>query len=358
MTPPATATGTAPARVNLIGEHIDYNGGHVLPATIALGTTVHVTERRDREVACRSTAPAFADAPARYHLGAEVRTGGWSDYVQAVTAVLEAEGHVLPGLDVVVTSTIPPGSGVSSSAALLVAMFRALRTLVSLPYDDLTIARLAHRAETTFVGAPVGVMDPMACSLGTPAEALLLDTRSLAFERVPLPSALELAVVDSGVPHRHASGGYRVRRTECEAAAALLDLTWLTDLGEARLEEAAPLPPPLDRRARHVVTEHARVGRMVEALRRGDLSGAGACVAASHASLRDDFEVSLPVIDRLVALASDDTDVYGARLTGGGFGGAVLLLCRSGCGLAAAERAVSALAREGPSEARVLLPSR
>jgi galactokinase len=351
---PADVSVSAPGRVNLIGEHTDYNGGLVLPMALPLSTRVQLARRDDRRVRCVTATPPLVAAPVTYEIGAESRAGRWTDYVQAVTHVLADSGYQPPGLDVLVDSTIPMGSGLSSSAALLVAMLRGLRALMGLPFDDLTLAKLAHRGETEFVQSPVGIMDPVACSVGDTGAALLLDTRTLEHERVAMPTALELAVIDSGLSHHHASGGYRTRRAECEAAARLLNVRYLTDIGEAELSRCAPLPSPLDRRARHVITENARVTATVAALRAEALATVGTLFYASHDSMRDDFEVSLPDIDRIVALAHSHDAVLGARLTGGGFGGSVLLLCRAGRAGDVAHEIVRAHAsRHG---ARVLIP--
>jgi galactokinase len=236
----------------------------------------------------------------------------------------------VPGCDVAIDSTVPAGSGLSSSAALEVALLRALRELGGLPFDDVALARIAHRAEHGFVGAKVGIMDQMVVSLADETAALFLDTRTLATERVPLPATAELAVIDSGVRHALVAGGYNTRREECERAAAALGVAELCRLGVDALDRVGALPPPLDRRARHVVTEHARVGEAVAALRAGDLLRVGALFAASHASQRDDYEVSVPAVDRLVALAAAAPHVHGARLTGGGFGGSIVLLVERG----------------------------
>jgi galactokinase len=353
---PAEVSAQAPGRVNLIGEHTDYNGGDVLPMALPLLTRVQFARRQDRTVHGVTTTPPYESQPATYVLGTESRRGGWIDYVQAVTQVLAQDGTLLPGFDLRIDSDIPAGSGLSSSAALMVAVLRVLRAAEGLPLDDLEIARLAHRGETGLVGSPVGVMDPVACSVGEVGSALHLDTRSLNYARVPLPGGLELALIDSGISHHHASGGYRVRREECNEAARLLSVSLLCDLTESDLPRAERLPEPLDRRVRHVITEHARVARAVAAMRGGDLVELGRLIAASHASLRDDFQVSLPEIDLLVDLASAEADVYGARLTGGGFGGVVLLLCRAGSAQAVATRVSAAYRDQSSRESRVLLP--
>jgi galactokinase len=241
----------------------------------------------------------------------------------------------------------------SSSAALDVALLRALREAFALDLDDVELARVARAAETDFVGAPVGIMDPMASSLADERSALFLDTRSLVFERVPLPSSVAIAVIDSGVAHDHATGGYAQRRAECEEATRRLGRS-LRDVES--VDELAGLPEPLLRRARHVVTENARVLAAVDALRAGDVERLGPLLDASHASLRDDFEVSVPDVDRLVDLARADPDVLGARMTGGGFGGAIVALARAGAAESAAARVAAAYATPSGPRGRVLVP--
>jgi galactokinase len=334
----------APGRVNLIGEHTDYNGGFVLPSAIPQRTRVALARRDDDRV--RVVTDDLTVAPdqtlAEYRLGEERRGGGWSDYVQGCTRMVADSGHRIGGFDAAISSTVPVGAGLSSSAALEVSVVRALRSAFGLALDDVAVALLAHRAEHDFVGARVGVMDQMAASLADATTALFLDTRSLHWEHVPLPPSIELAVIDSGIPHRHASGGYNTRRAECERAAALLGVASLRELGDDGLARAAALPAPLDRRVRHVVTENARVLAAVAALRRGDAERLGRLLDASHASLRDDYEVSVPQVDRLVGLARAEPDVLGARMTGGGFGGAIVVLARRGRAAAAATVIVAA----------------
>jgi galactokinase len=347
----------APGRVNLIGEHTDYNGGFVLPMTIPQETEV-LLARSSAPVVRAWSAELAAGAPERYALGSETRGRGWVDYVQGVTAVLGRDGHRLSGFDVAIRSRVPVGSGLSSSAALEVSLLRALREAFTLPLDDLALALVAQRVETEFVGAPVGVMDQLAASLGDAHAALFIDTRTLRYERVPLPAALEPLVIASGVSHSHAGGDYRVRRAECERAASLLGVGQLRDLPEAELARADALPEPLGRRARHVVTENARVLRTVAALRSADLAALRALLEASHASQRDLFEVSVPEIERLVALAGAEPDVFGARLTGGGFGGSIVALVRAGRAAAVGARVAAAYRDQGGRDAAVLVPDR
>ncbi len=247
----------APGRVNLIGEHTDYNGGFVLPIATPQSTRVSLAPRSDRVARVRSV--EMDGEEASYSLGMEARRGHWIDYVQGVTAALRWAGVEVGGFDALVASDIPVGAGLSSSAAIEVATLRALREAFGLDLDDVRLALLAQRGENDVVGAPVGVMDPMACSLADTSSALFLDARSLAYELVPFPAAAGLCVIDSGITHDHAGGEYRLRRAECERAAELLGLPQLRDLPLSELPRAAALPEPLGRRVRHVVSENDRV---------------------------------------------------------------------------------------------------
>ena len=336
----------APGRVNLIGEHTDYNGGPVLPTAIPQRASAAVGRRDDARV--RAVSLQLGGGVVDYRLGEERHGRGWLDYVQGLTYGL---GRSLTGFDLLIDSRVPIGGGLASSAALEIAVLRALRGAFGLALDDLRIALLAQRAENEFVGARVGIMDQMAASLAEERSALHLDTHSLAWRRVPLPAALEVVVMDSGASHAHAAGEYNVRRAECEEAARLLGVGLLCELRPADAARANRLPEPLAGRVRHVMGENARVAAAVEALAREDCVGLGALLQASHASLRDDYAVSTPELDRIVALASADPDVYGARLTGGGFGGSAVLLAHTGRGRCAGER----IAARAPG-ARVLVP--
>jgi len=321
---PPEAFARAPGRVNLLGEHTDYNDGYVLPTAIPLHTEVALARRDDGCVVVESEA---LHERGTYELGRETPGAGFVDYVAGVTRALAEHGWVVEGFDALVRSTVPVGSGLSSSAALEVALLRALRARFELPLDDAALAKLAHWGETRHVGVPVGMLDQMACSLADENTALFLDVRSLAYERIALPEATEIAVVDSGVAHEHASGDYRTRRDECQRAAELLGVASLRD---ASRENLMALPEPLLRRARHVITENARVLEGVQALRDGDPERFGALWWESHASLRDDYEVSVPAVDAIVERARHVPEILGARITGGGFGGAVVALVRRG----------------------------
>jgi galactokinase len=341
----ATVRARAPGRINLAGEPNHYNDGLVLPVPLPLHVGVTLAPRDDRVVRVRS-ASYPGDGLVDLRIGEEQRRGHWTDYVAGVTATLLADGLPVRGFVARIESRLPPDDGLSSSTALTVALLRALRLAFNLALDDAAIARAAHRAEHDFVGAPVGVTDCMAVSLGRPSFALLLDPRTLVYEHVAIPAAAAIAVIGAGTADRRAGEGYRGRWAECEAAARALGVASLRDATLADVEHAG-LPPPLDRRARHVVTENARVLDMVAALREGDLVRCGAVLAAAHASLQRDLEVSRPEIDAIVEAAAQDPAVLGARLASGGPGGAVIVLMRRDAAAAPATTARRCAWRSG-----------
>jgi galactokinase len=348
-------TVSAPGRVNLIGEHTDYNDGFVLPLAVPLRTRVAAARRAD-DLALVSSGERDNGHVAEYQPGRERHGRGWLDYVQGVTSVLAGAGHAIGGFALAIESDVPLGSGLASSAALLVAVMRAMRDLFALNLGDLTLARLAQRAEVDFVGARVGIMDQLCASLGDESHALFVDTRSLDYERVPFPATLELAVVNSGVAHSNAAGEYNTRRSECERACALLGVASLRDLTIADLSRIDALPQPLSGRARHVVTENQRVLDTVSALKAGRLDALGGLLAASHASMRDDYQVSVAEIDLLVELADARPDVIGARLTGGGFGGSIIALTARGKAAGAGQAIVAAYRTRTGRPGRLLVP--
>jgi galactokinase len=310
----------APGRVNLLGEHTDYNEGHVLPIAIPQQTTVAMRARGRSGITLHardlSRTVSFALE--------ELPPDQFARYVFGCLREAARAGVSVPRLEVHVSSDVPMGVGLSSSAALEVATLRALRKLTAAPWDDVCIAQMAQRAEVEFAGVRCGIMDQMASSLAGTTHALWLDTRTLDRRLVPLPAASEILVLHSGIERELAASGYNARRAECEQAASMLGLVSLRDLADPA--DARQLPEPLRRRVRHVLTENARVLRALVA----DADGFGELMNASHASLRDDYEVSHPQIDRLVALLQSNPQVYGARLTGGGFGGACVALCKAG----------------------------
>ena len=264
----------------------------------------------------------------------------------------------MPSLQIHVSSDVPRGGGLSSSAALEVATLRALRELTAAPWDDVRIAQMAQRAEVAYAGVRCGIMDQMASSLAGSTQALWLDTRTLERRLVPLPEGSEILVLHSGIERTLATSGYNARRAECERAAGLLGLASLRDLADladpaalAALTRAQHLPAPLPQRVRHVMTENARVLQALVA----DAGRFGELMNASHASLRDDFEVSHPQLDRLVARLQAHPEVYGARMTGGGFGGACVALCRAGSPRAVAAEVLADCLHDTP-QARLLVP--
>jgi galactokinase len=323
------AIGHAPGRINLIGEHTDYNDGLVMPVALRLGVTVEANTRDDRITHLTTDAP-ISPKDASYALGVERKDGTWVDRARGVTSILARDGVHLSGFDAIIRSDLPLGAGLGSSAAFAIALLRSISDLFDLALEDAAIVRIAHAAETEFAGARAGLLDQLASVYGRPSEALLIDMRDRAMRTVPVPPTVELAVIDSGTRHEHATGGYNRRREECEEACRHLGIASLRDLDERPLDTILErLPAPLDRRVRHVVTENARVRDAVAALGARDDARLGELLSASHRSLRDDYEVSTPELDRLAELAVAAGSL-GARMVGGGFGGSIIALVRSG----------------------------
>ena len=352
-------TAHANGRVNLIGEHTDYNGGFVLPTGIPQQTIVTLKPRDDMRVTLASM--NAGGEPFSYEIGQEQPQKAWTDYVQGATKIMRelVESREIRGFDLTVSSDVPMGSGLSSSAALLVAVFKALREAWGLSgkLGDVDIAKLSQRVENEFVGAKVGIMDPMAASLASQGQALFIDTQSLATEQIQIPTdKMEIAVINSGIFHSNAHGGYNQRRRECEEACEKLGVKSLREVGLDRLAEIEKLPEPLGRRAKHVVTENQRVLDAVDALKKGDCEKLGVLFRQSHESMRDDYEVSVPDVDTLVAIANSEKDVYGARLTGGGFGGSIVISAKAGKALEIAKRVADLYATQTKREPQILVP--
>lgn len=329
----------APGRVNLIGEHTDYNGGLVLPFAIDRGTVAVAARRADGRLRVHSTTLGASGAtgatgeidPARLE-----KRGEWLDYVAAVVFVFRAEGIDVPGLDVALASDLPRESGLSSSASLEVAIATLLGVAAGARLDGEDRARIAHRAENEFVGVPCGRMDQLASALGRRDCALRIDCRDFSVRHVPLPGdRMRVLIADSGVRRQLAGGDYGRRRAECEGGLAVArergvapaDAATWRDVDPARLPDLADvLPAVLYRRARHVLTENARVDAVCAALETGDVAAVGTLLRAGQISLRDDFAVSVSALDALCEIGDATPGCFGSRLTGAGFGGCTIHL--------------------------------
>ena len=312
-------TGFGPGRVNLIGEHTDYNDGLALGFPITLGVTAQVRAAAGSDVAVLASDLGETD---RFPLATPGSAPGWRGFARGLVIELAAAGYVLPPMHIEVSGNVPRGSGVSSSAALETALCLAMLGLSDQPWPDrVSLARLCSRVENLHVGAQTGLLDQLISLLGSAGHALRIDFRSLATELVPLRlGGWQLVTVDSGEPRALADSGYNTRRDECGRACALLGVASVRDIGSDRWRH---LPDPLDRRIRHVLEENQRVRRAAEALHDADMATLGWLLSDSHRSLRDLYEVSTPAVESTVA-AVLRSGAAGARLMGGGFGGHVL----------------------------------
>ncbi len=324
----------APGRVNLIGEHTDYNDGFVLPAAIDLEIRIAYRPTDDRRVVLASDAdPILAEIDLE---APPPPRGDWTDYVTGTALAMRAAGLPVTGFRGVLASTVPVGAGLSSSAALELAVAWALSGEAPPRIAPLDLARIAQRAENEHVGVRCGLMDQFASASGRPGAAVLLDCRTLASRPVPLPDGLVLVVAHTGLPRALGASAYNERRAQCEAAVATLaryrpGIGALRDVDEALLDaHAATLDPIVLKRARHVVRENARVLAAERALGERDLGTVARLFAESHASLRDDYEVSCPELDLLVEIAAGSPGVHGSRMTGAGFGGCTVTLAEAG----------------------------
>ncbi|MGQ5636265.1 MULTISPECIES: galactokinase [unclassified Streptomyces] len=321
----------APGRVNLIGEHTDYNDGFVMPFALPHRTVAAVSRRADGVLRLHSADIGGGVKELRLDALAPQSDDDWTAYPAGVVWALREAGHAVTGADVHLSSTVPTGAGLSSSAALEVVIALALNDLYELGLPGWKLARLCQRAENVYVGAPTGIMDQTASACCEAGHALFLDTRDLSQRQIPFDLAAEglrLLVVDTQVKHAHSGGEYGKRRAGCEKGAALLGVDALRDIPYGELEAALQRlgdEEEVRRLVRHVVTEDQRVERVVELLRAGDTRAIGPVLTEGHASLRDDFRISCPELDLVVdtALANG---ALGARMTGGGFGGSAIVL--------------------------------
>jgi galactokinase len=331
----------APGRVNLIGEHTDYNDGFVLPMAIDRAVWIACRPRADRRIRLDSL-----DYRQSIELDLDsLRHGGtaWGEYARAVAWALQAEGHPLRGWEGVMSGEVPVGAGLSSSAAVELATARAFAVASDIAWDAPAMARVAQRAENEWVGVACGIMDQLASACGLAQHALLIDCRSLKIKPVLLPESVSVLVLDTGTRRGLVTSAYNRRREECQEGAQAYGLSSLRDLthdvfgaGEAGLD------PVVRRRVRHVLSENARTLRAVQALRDQDMGQVGRLMAESHVSLRDDYEVSSPALDAMVEIASAQPGCWGARMTGAGFGGCAVALVEGGSARVAGQAIASA----------------
>ena len=320
----------APGRVNLIGEHTDYNEGLVMPAALEFSTWAAVAPSRDGKL---HIASLNLNEERRFEIADGTPARNWTDYVRGVDVTLRQAGHDIPAASILVWGNVPLGSGLSSSASLEVAACLALLALEGTALSGTEIAHLCQRAENEFVGARCGIMDQFIAVHGHTGKAIMLDCRSLEYELRPVPTQVAIVITNSMVKHELAAGEYNKRRAECEAGVRILrrslpEVLTLRDVSIEQLERhKKEMPEVIYRRCRHVVSENARVLQFAQALKSGDLQRAGESMWASHASLRDDYQVSCRELDLLVEIAAG-AGAIGSRMTGGGFGGCTVSLVK------------------------------
>jgi galactokinase len=322
----------APGRVNLIGEHTDYNDGLVMPAAIEFSTLVAASPRKDGKIVVASQ--QFQEEFEFQLDQPSFRKKRWTNYVQGVAVTLAAAGFQIPGSNLLIGSDVPMGAGLSSSAALEVATGFALLQLAGIKPNLVELAKLCQQAENEFVGTRCGIMDQFVSCLAEQGHCLMIDCRSLKYLKLPVPDECALVICNSMVRHELAGGEYNVRRQQCEEGLAILrrfvpQARSLRDITPEQVTQyTGELPEVLYRRCRHVVTEIQRVTDAAAALNQGNMERFGELMRQSHISLRDDYEVSCPELDLLVNIAWQQPGVYGARMTGGGFGGCIINLVK------------------------------
>ena len=315
----------APGRVNLIGEHTDYNDGFVLPLALERATYLALRRRDDTQV----TALSLGRGETTFDLAELQKSNGWAEYLKGVAWALQEDGFTLSGWEGVLASNVPGGAGLSSSAALELAVMQAFSVASDFAWEPKRMAKLVQRAENGWVGAMTGIMDQLISACGEAGSALLIDCRSLETENVPIPAGTVVVVMDTATRHSHVDSGYNDRRRQCEEAAAFFGVPALRDVSEAQFRaREAELSEPARRRARHIITENDRTVAAAEAMQEGDAETLGRLMSESHTSMRDDFEISSPELDQMVSLAQAEAACYGARMTGGGFAGCAVALVR------------------------------
>jgi galactokinase len=318
----------APGRVNLIGEHTDYNDGFVLPMAIDRAVWIALRPRNDSYVVVHSLDfNEIAEFSPIEMAKQSQRYGRWAEYMKGVAWALQEAGYSLQGWEGVLAGDVPIGAGLSSSAAMELATARAFATITPLDWDPVAMAKICQRAENEWVGMKSGIMDQMISAAGVEGRALLIDCRSLALEPVPLPPNTMAVVMDTTTRRELVTSAYNERREQCEAAARFFNVPALRDVTIQQFEAAvASLDPVVAKRARHIITENDRTVQAAQAMQAGDAATLGELMDASHASLRDDFEVTNDALNQIVACAQKQKGCYGARMTGAGFGGCAVAL--------------------------------
>jgi len=315
----AQISGFTPGRVNLIGEHTDYNGGMVLPTALKLGVFIALSARSDNEV--RIWSDKFDDLAKRTLT--DKATEHWSDYIIGAIILANEQGYLKGGADIAVETTLPFGAGISSSAAVTVGILKLARDMAEAETSDTDIAVLARRVENEFIGMPCGIMDQMAVAIANPGQALALNTETLDYDLIDLPQDYHMAVIHSGQFRQLNEGRYKIRKEECDIIKAELGHDNICQISDAEFIGLRTLSEVLQRRARHCMTDHRRTVETVTCLRENNIERLGVLMNESHVSMRDDFEITVPKVDALVEDAVK-LGAVGARQTGGGFGGCIV----------------------------------
>jgi galactokinase len=327
---PAQAISCAPGRVNLIGEFTDYNKGFVLPCALEFATRILYRKRNDNQVVVHSL--HYPEEREEFSIAGEINHGEsqWGNYIRAVAYVFKRQGHQLCGVDLLIDSNVPQGSGLSSSAALEVAVGGVFNELCQLNLTPEQIALLGQEAENDFMDCQCGIMDQLVSAKGEKSHALLIDCESLATDAVHIPEDLSIVIVNSNYPRKLVDSEYNQRRIDCEQAASKMSVASLRDADMTKLKAARAIMSDNEyKRAHHVITENIRVNNAVSALKNNDMQALRELMTASHQSLKHDFEVTVPETDGLVEICQQALGEAGAvRMTGGGFGGAIVCLCR------------------------------
>lgn len=315
----------APGRVNLIGEHTDYNDGFVLPMAIDRAVWIALSSRADSRVRVRSLE---LEVDSDFDLHSLTKGSGWQEYIKGVAYQLQKAGHELRGFDAIMTGDVPRGAGLSSSAAVELAAAYAFAAVSGFAWDAAQMAKISQKAENEWVGMNCGIMDQMASAACREGCALFLDCRTLEVQHAPLPENISVVILDTSTRRRLVDSAYNERRSQCEEAARWFGVKALRDVSVEEFEKGNGLSEVVMKRARHIITENARVLEAVNVMKAGNVKRLGELFNASHASLRDDFEVTNEALNQIVECAQEQPSCYGARMTGAGFGGCAVALVR------------------------------